>query len=221
MRTIITSADDDRGRLLIKSAEHTRHHQMARALERTLGHCSEIHAKCASDMEKLRESTKKEGFSAGFQLFFTQIVSLLDNINRRYNQRQTAFRQSLMTALEGSFHDPVVVERIIFYLQEICAPQSALNVVIPRGVTLPDKEKGTNYQYTDDNHITITDGDEVIRFPCEMLCQQWIRETENEYKETDQEIYAIIPEIMAVINEKLLSVSARGSNNHDGIIEEN
>lgn len=175
MRTItLDQLPDDLHRLtVIKSSERTRHQRMAVALERTLNRCSEIHAEYEQQTVRLRENCERQAFQTGFALFFSQLVTLLDEYQRQQHKRQDAFRQQIATALRQSLHDPMIVERIIHHLQEKCGHQKALRIVIPRAVKLPDGTDTSNYLYTDDNHITVQNDMDAVRFPSETLC--WSR----------------------------------------------
>src|SRR5471032_951477 len=88
--------------VVIKSGKRTRYRQMAVALERTLNRCSEIHAEYELQTVRLRENCEKQAFQAGFQLFFSQLVTLLGEYQRQQNQRQAVFRQHVATALNKS-----------------------------------------------------------------------------------------------------------------------
>lgn len=209
MRTISNDElpQDWHKQTLIKSSERSRYRQMAKALERTLTRCSEIHAEYESHTVAIRENSEKEGFSAGFELFFTQIIAMIDEYEKCQKARFNALRNNLHDALASSLHDPVIVERIIHHLQEKCGHQKALRIIIPKEVALPAGADASNYQFSDDNHITIQTDTDSIRFPGGALCRQWLAHAENEIIPLNQNISTLIPELLQELGNQLLSLS--------------
>ncbi|MGP3590885.1 hypothetical protein [Vagococcus sp. WN89Y] len=209
MRTISNDElpQDWHAQTLIKSSERSRYRQMATALERTLTRCSEIHAEYESQTVAIREYSEKEGFSAGFALFFSQVITLLDEYEKRQNARFNALRDNLNSALESSLHDPVIVERIIHHLQEKCGHQKALRIIIPKEVPLPVGADASNYLFSDDNHITIQTDTDSIRFPGGALCRQWLTQAENEITPMNENINTLIPELLHKLGNQLLDLS--------------
>lgn len=209
MRTISNDElpQDWHTQTLIKSKERNRYRQMATALERTLTRCSEIHAEYESHTVAIRENSEKEGFSAGFETFFSEVIAMLDEYEKRQQARYDAFRRNVNDALESSLHDPVIVERIIHHLQEKCGHQKALRIIIPKEVPLPVGADASNYQFSDDNHITIQTDTDSIRFPGGALCRQWITHAENEIIPMNQDIAALIPELLQDLGNQLLNLS--------------
>ncbi|AHM72776.1 hypothetical protein [Yersinia hibernica] len=211
MRTITIDKlpEDLHRQVVIKSSERTRHQRMAVALERTLSRCSEIHAEYELKTVKLRENCEKKAFQAGFQLFFSQLVMLLDEYQRQQNKRQAAFRQQIATALSKSLHDPMIVERIIHHLQEQCGHQKALRIIIPRAVKLPDGADTSNYQYTDDNHITVQNDMDAVRFPSESLCRSWLQLADENIVPLNETINNLTPNLLRDLAGKLIAMSHR------------
>ncbi len=220
MRTITINElpEDLHQKVVIKSSERTRYRQMAVALERTLNHCSEIHAEYESETVRLRENCEREAFNAGFQLFFTQILTLLDEYQRQQVRRQVMFRQHIAKALNTSLCDPTIVERIIHHLQEQCGHQKALRIIIPRAVVLPESADNSNYQYTDDNHITVQNDMDAIRFPSDSLCRTWLEQAEDAIAPLSETINHLTPDLLRDLAEKLIAMSHQidaGSLNFD------
>lgn len=209
MRTItIDELPEDLHRLsVIKSSERTRHQQMIVALERTLNRCSEIRAEYESQMTKHRVNCERKAFQAGFELFFSQLVTLLDEYQRQQHKRHEVFRQQIATALKNSLHDPMIVERIIHHLQKQCGHQKALRIVIPRGVKLPDGADISNYLYTDDNHITVQNDIDAIRFPSETLCCAWLQQADENTFAFNEIINNLTPKLLRDLAEKLITMS--------------
>lgn len=211
MRTItIDELPEDLHRLtLIKSSERTRHQRMAVALERTLNRCSEIHAEYELQTVRLRENCERQAFQNGFELFFSQLVTLLDEYQRQQHKRQEVFRQQIATALNQSLHDPMIVERIIHHLQEQCGHQKALRIVIPRAVKLPDGADISNYLYTEDNHITVQNDMDAVRFPSETLCCTWLQQADEKTACFNETINNLTPDMLRNLAGKLIAMSHR------------
>jgi hypothetical protein len=211
MRTItIDELPEDLHRLtVIKSSERTRHQRIAMALERTLNRCSEIHAEYELQTVRLRENLERQAFQTGFELFFSQLVTLLDEYQRQQQKRQEVFRQQIGTALNQSLHDPMIVERIIHHLQEQCGHQKALRIVIPRAVKLPEGADISNYLYTDDNHITVQNDMDAVRFPSETLCRTWLQQADEKTAGFNETINNLTPDMLRNLAEKLIAMSHR------------
>ncbi|WP_435953326.1 type III secretion protein [Dryocola sp. BD626] len=211
MRTItIDELPEDLHRLtVIKSSERTRHQRMAVALERTLNRCSEIHAEYELQTVRLRENCERQAFQTGFELFFSQLVTLIDEYQRQQQKRQEVYRQQIATALNQSLHDPTIVERIIHHLQEQCGHQKALRIIIPRAVKLPDGADISNYMYTDDNHITVQNDMDAVRFPSETLCRTWLQQADEKTAGFNETINNLTPDMLRNLAGKLIAMSQR------------
>lgn len=209
MRTITIDElpEDLHRQVVIKSSERTRHQRMAVALERTLKRCSEIHAEYELQTVRLRESCEKKAFQTGFELFFSQLVTLLDEYQLQQNKRHEEFRHQIAAALKKSLHDPTIVERIIHHLQEQCGHQKALRIVIPREVKLPDGADVSNYLYTDDNHITVQNDMDAVRFPSETLCRTWLQQADEETVAHNETINNLTPDLLRNLAGKLIAMS--------------
>ena len=193
--------------VVIRISERTRHQKMASALERTLSRCSEIHADYEKQTARLRENCEKQGFEAGFELFFSQLIALLDEYASRQQQRQQLFRQHIFDALCHSLHDPTIVERIIHHLQEHCGHQKPVRIIIPAAVKLPGSAEASNYQYTDDNHITVQNDMDSIRFPSDALCRQWLASADDIISSHDAITNQLIPNFYHNIASILLGLA--------------
>lgn len=211
MRTIIIDKlpEDLHTLSVIKSSERTRHQRMTLALERTLNRCSEIHAEYELQTVKLRENSERQAFQTGFELFFSQLVTLLDEYQRQQLMRQEVFRQQIATALNQSLQDQMIVERIIHHLQEQCGHQKALRIIIPRAVKLPDGADVSNYMYTDDNHITVQNDIDAVRFPSETLCRTWLQQADEKTADFNETISNLTPDMLRNLAGKLIAMSHR------------
>ncbi len=186
---------------VIKAKERDHYQRMATSLERTLARCNEMYAEYESHTVVLRENCQKEGFSVGFELFFSQLVEFLDDYEKRQLIRLTTFRNKLLSSIKESFNDTVIVERIIHNLQVQSGQQKPLRIIIPKTARLPDGIDHSNYILTDDSHITIQNDMDSIRFPIDSVCQQWIAESDNAIHALSHEIDKLIPTFMNVINQ--------------------
>lgn len=209
MRTITTDTlpEDIDNQVVVKSGERTRHQRMTVALERTLSRCSEIHAEYELQTISLRESSEQQGFEAGFRLFFDQMVALIDDYQRLQHQHQMQFREQVGNALKSALHDSMIVNRIIHHLQEKCGHQKALRIIIPTAVKLPEGADASNYQFTDDNHITVQNDMDAIRFPSESLCRQWLHHADEKVAPTEAVMTHLAPDVLRDIASHLIGLS--------------
>ncbi|ADP12400.1 conserved uncharacterized protein [Erwinia sp. Ejp617] len=200
------------GNILIKSTLITRHRNMASALERTLSHCNKIRIECESRLIETRENCEKEGYSSGLQLFFTQLMNMLDDYEVQQNTRMASFEQSVIDAVQKSFDDMVIVERIIHHIKINCCQQNIKKIIVPRTVQLPDSVEMPNYQYTDDKHITVESEKEAIRFQSAPLCRQWLIHAENKMANINKDISKIIPDIFIDMGMTLVKLGEENRN---------
>ncbi|CCG86217.1 hypothetical protein [Erwinia piriflorinigrans] len=198
MRKIISDElpKDSHKHILIKSRERNRHRSMAIALEKTFNRCSEIYAEYELHTAELIEHCKKEGFATGFKLFFSQLVTMLDNYEKIQESRMQSLNENLYNALKSSLHDTVIVERIIHHLQEKCGHQKPLKIIIPESVHLQENTDISHYLFCEENHITVQNGVDSIRFPSDSLCRQWLSEAEAEMVTLNHEIGDLIPDLL-------------------------
>ena len=189
---------------VIKGKERDHYQRMATSLERTLARCNEMYAEYESHTVVLRENSQKEGFSVGFELFFSQLVEFLDDYEKRQLIRLTTFRNKLLSSIKESFNDTVIVERIIHNLQIQSGQQKPLRIIIPKTARLPEGIVHSNYILNDDSHITIQNDMDSIRFPIDSVCQQWITEADSAIHSLSHEIDNLIPALMNTISQKYL-----------------
>ncbi|WP_168414245.1 type III secretion protein [Erwinia amylovora] len=209
---IITSDElprDFNKQTLIKSNERNRHRSMATALEKTLNRCSEIYSEYELHTVELRENCAKKGFTTGFKLFFSQLTAMLDNYERLQEARIQSFRDNLHNALKSSLQDTVIVERIIHHLQGECGHQKPLKIIIPKSVQLQDNTDTSNYLFCEDNHITVQNDVDSIRFPSDSLCQQWLSAAEDQIVSSNKEIESLIPDLLSDIIIQLTELSEK------------
>ncbi|UIA88061.1 type III secretion protein [Erwinia tracheiphila] len=192
---------------LIKSKERKQHTRMTEALERTLTRCNEITDAYQKHTVQLRENCEKEGYTEGFQLFFSQLISMLDEYQKLQDERFEIFQENFNTSLKESFYDPVIVDRIIHHLQEKIGHQRNLKIIIPRRVPIPEGAEISNYRFTDDDNITVQNDSLAIRFPSEYLCTQWVNESMLNLKIINKKIHSLIPDTLEVIGQHLIAIA--------------
>ncbi len=197
------------GKILIKSTMVTRYRNMASALERTLFHCNKIRIESEAHLNETRENFEKEGFSLGLQLFFSQLITMLDDYEQQQSARMKLFEESVMDAVRNSFDDTVIVERIIYYIKKNCCQQNIKKIILPRTVQLPENIEMPHYQYTDDQHITVQSDKEAIRFQNAPLCRQWLVHAKNKTINVNQDISKLIPDVFIDIGLKLINLGEK------------
>ena len=181
---------------IIKVKERNHCQRMASSLERTLARCNEMYAEYEHQTVTLRENSKREGFTEGFSLFFSELIMFLEEYEQKQTQRLNILQDTVLRAIKSSFNDSVIVERIIHHLQVQCGQQKPLCIIIPRSVKLPENIDNSHYTLTDDSHITIQNDMDSIRFPVDSVCQQWMSQANNAVKPLTQEINTLTPEVI-------------------------
>lgn len=211
MRTIISDElpQDFNKHTLIKSNERNRHRSMAAALERTFNRCNEIYTEYESHTVQLRENCKKEGFAAGFKLFFSQLQTMIENYDRLQEARIHSLRENLHNALKSSLQDTVIVERIIHHLEVKCGDQKPLKVIIPKSVHLNEDIDTSHYLFCEENHITVQNDVDSIRFPSDALCHQWLSDAEADTVSLNEDIGDLIPDLLSELVNQLTELSEK------------
>ncbi|WKX25767.1 type III secretion protein [Tatumella ptyseos] len=209
MRTIKSDQlpDDVKHLNIVKAKERTRYLKLAKALERTMVRCCEIRTAAESETRQMRDEYERQGFETGFQLFFSQIVSLLSDYHHHHQHQQQQFREQVNHSIRETLQDATIVQLIIDQLQKKCGVQPPLNVVIPATVKLPNESPFTTYLYTDDNHISVQNSEGILRFPSEALCRQWLIQAESAIAPLDAEVNRLAPEAIHTIIEQLKRLS--------------
>lgn len=222
MRTIISGElpKDFNKHILIKSNERNRHRSMAAALERTFSRCNEIHTEYESHSVQLRENDKKEGFAAGFKLFFSQLQSMIEDYERLQDARIHSLRESLHNTLKLSLQDTVIVERIIHHLEIKCGNRKPLKIIIPKSVYLNKDTATSHYLFCDENHITVQNDVDAIRFPSDALCHQWLSDAEADIVSLNDRIGDLIPDFLGEIVNQLTELSEKNSRIKNHLQEE-
>lgn len=196
--------------VLIKSSLVSRYQRLSLALERTLIHCNEIYLEYESRKDELRERYKKEGYTAGLQLFFSQLTTMLDDFELQHNTRIETLNTLVSEAVRTSFDDPVIVERVIYHIKRICSQQNVKKIIVPRTVQFKDNADLSDYILTDGSDITLQGDKEAVRFQSTSLCQQWLEQAAVEISSIDASIYQIVPDFLYEMGHKLIILSNRG-----------
>ncbi|NEG59868.1 type III secretion protein [Pantoea agglomerans] len=191
--------------VVIKAHDRKRNQKMAEALERTLAQCSAIRSEFKHQASSLRTEAVQQGFEEGFRQVITLLVSFLGHYEQQQNERMQVFRESLRTSISESLSDPVIVERIIAYMEEACGQHKPVRIFVPSHITLPDKVDRTVVQCGDDNNITVQLGKEIIRFSSGSLVNEWLTSAGHDIAPFDSVLKTAIPhfyrDIATLLNE--------------------
>lgn len=188
-------------RSVIKAKEMNHNQRMHNCLERTLARCNEMYAEYESNTVALRENSQKEGFRVGFELLFSQLIKFLEYYEQQQKIRMHSFKNNLFSSIHDSFNDSVIVERIIHNLQVQSGQQKPLKIIIPASAKLPDGIDESNYVRTEDNHITIQNDMDSIRFPTDQICQQWITNADHSIHPISKDIDHLISLFSKMLNQ--------------------
>jgi len=188
---------------IIRSAERSQCQRMASALERTLKRCNEMYAEYEAHTITLRKQSQKEGFTQGFELFFSQLFIFLEEYEKRQNSRLEGLRESIINSVKSSFHDSVIVDRILHHLHEQCGHQKPLRIIIPKQVKLPEGADLSSYTFSDDSHITLQNDRDSIRFPSSAICQEWLDSADKVTIARTEDINELLPRLLSDISNKI------------------
>lgn len=189
--------------ILIKSGARRRQRRLSNALEMTLRRCREIHAEQNKHTVEMRARSEKEGFSAGFQHFFSMLIDMLEAYESLLYERQAIQHQQLQEAITQALHDPIAVERIVTHLHDYFDSRSELTLILPAGLPVPEAHAHLTCLTTEDEHITLQCGMQALRFPIDTLCQQWITQADKDIQHINQKLNELIPSTLTRIVEQL------------------
>ncbi len=209
MRTVSLAElpENYRDQVLIKADMRKRHHRSQDAIEHTLRRCKEIHDEQNRVSAEVKKQKEREGFSIGFHLFFTTILSTLNSYEALQSERRSEQRRHLQEALTHTLHDPVIVEYVIKQLHECCNFSETLTLILPDGLSLPTQLPHMTCLTTQENHITLQCGTCALRFPIESLCQQWMTQADNKMHDVTHQLNALIPATLQDIIKTLQQVT--------------
>lgn len=160
--------------VLIKASERNRYRRLGNALEKTLQQCSQIRAENEIYLDALKEDYMKAGFVAGYRRFMSQLTRLLEQYQVNYAEREKVFRTSLISAIQNALADPVIVGKLIEYMNEQSEQQQAPVVILPKGTPIPEGKSETTYLFSESSDIIVKNNTGAIKFPGDALCQQWL-----------------------------------------------
>lgn len=194
MRTVTQAElpENCRHAVLIKSSERKRQRRSGHALEKTLLRCREIHAEQDKLMAEARARCEREGFSAGFQCVFNNLLNVLSEYETLQIERRTRQRQQLQEVITQALHDPIVIERIVTHLHEHFDSSSELTLILPAGIPIPEGLPHVTCLTTADEHITLQSGTRALRFPINRLSDEWLAHADST-QDIDQKISMLIP----------------------------
>lgn len=182
--------------VVIKAQDRIRNNKMAEALERTLERCNAI-----------RREAVQQGFEEGFRQVMTLLVSFLEHYEQQQIERMRVFRASLSASISESLSDPVIVERVITHMEEVCGQHKPVRIFVPSHIILPDKADRTVVQCGDDNNITVQLGKEIIRFSSGSLVNEWLTSANHDIAPFDSALKAAIPHFYRDIATQLNGLS--------------
>lgn len=208
MRTISLAElpDECRDSVLITAKNRKQQCRSQNAIEHILRRCHEIHDEQKQASEEIKKQKEKEGFSTGFKLFFTTMLSMLNDYETLQHKRWTEQRQLLRKALTQTLHDPIIVEYVVTQLNAHCSHNDAMTLILPDGVAVPEISPHVTCLTTHENHITLQCGSHALRFPVEALCQQWMAQADSETQALTQQLNALTPAMLQEIIQMLQQV---------------
>lgn len=174
--------DDFRDVFIIKYSDRVRKKKMGLAIERTINLCNEIYKDSEKENHKRYEELTRKAFTEGYEKFFCEFLSVVCQYENLQKKNFADYRRSLIDKLKGSLRDPIIVERIIFYLNNECERYEELTIIIPENIKLPDSVASLKIIRTEDESITLRSGSRAVRFPTGSLCQQWMDEADNKQR---------------------------------------
>lgn len=205
MRTISLAElpEECRSSVLITAKNRKQQYRSQNAIEHTLRRCHEIQDELKREADEIKKQKEKEGFSTGFKLFFTTMLSILNDYETLQHERWTEQRHHLQKALTETLHDPIIVEYIVTQLNGHCRHSDTMTLILPEGVAVPDLSPHLTCLTTHENHITLQCGSHALRFPTETLCQQWMTQADNETQTFTRQLNALTPATLQEIIETL------------------
>lgn len=205
MRTVSLAElpEECRDSVLITARNRKQQSRSHNAIEHTLHRCHEIHDEQKRAADEIKKQKEKEGFSTGFKLFFTTILSMLNDVETLQQQRWTEQRHHLQKAMIQTLHDPVIVEYLVTQLNAHCRHSDAMTLILPEGVAVPDISPHLTCLTTHENHITLQCGSHALRFPAETLCQQWMAQADNDTQSLTQQLNGLTQATLQEIIETL------------------
>lgn len=209
MRTVSLAElpEECRNSVLITAKNRKQHYRFFHnAIEHSLRRCHEIHNEQMRAADEIKKQKEKEGFSTGFKLFFTTMLSILNDYETLQHKRWTEQRQHLQNAITQTLHDPIIVEYLVTQLNAHCRHSDTMTLILPEGVAVPDISPQSLHLTcltTHENHITLQCGSHALRFPAETLFQQWMAQADNETQTFTQQLNALTPAMLQEIIETL------------------
>lgn len=162
---------------LIKSRARSSHYQRIVAVQKTLEHCRGIRSEFESELDELKVKSRRDGFSAGFEIFLDQFISIINLYNKRRKDIFLSHKKYFMMQLENLLFDPDVVKVVISKIQNEFHEQEDNEFLF----VFPEKFRSVfsgeiNCLFVDGLDITLKNRSEIIRFPYDDICEK-IRES--------------------------------------------
>lgn len=159
--------------VLIKSHARNSHYQRMVAVEKTLEHCRRIRSEYESELDELKFQNQQDGFSAGFEIFLNQFLSIIDLYHKRRSYVFSSYKQHLKALLENLLFDPDIIEVVISKIQKEFHEQEDKDFIF----VFPEKfrsvfDGNVNCLFSDGPDITLKNSSEIIRFPYGDVCEE-------------------------------------------------
>lgn len=188
---------------IIKSHDRDRCVKMNTLLERTLSRCNDMYAEYQLETNLLRENCQREGFSSGFDMFFSQLLQFIEQYSDLQNARLETLKESLTQSIKSSFNDTMIVERILHHLHEKCGQIKPLKIILPSNIRLSGHIDHSNFIFSNEENITLQTERDSIRFPISLICQQWMDKAESNIAIQDEYLEELVPQLLNNINKKI------------------
>lgn len=181
MRNILLDELNEGGDpVIIKARRSRRARRAANMLEQTYRRCQELVAKNQLECEVLYHQQYQAAFCAGFQHLYQQWLTQLDEWVGLQKALAQARRVQLAEDLSALFTQPSIVEFIVKQLTQTTGVDVPSVIVLPQGVTPPAALLHIHCISADDGNFAVKQGEQVVRFPQDRLCQQWLADIETQ-----------------------------------------
>lgn len=189
--------------VLIKRHHLVRQHNHQTALSRTLEECYALKEQTLLENEATRFAAEQAGFNYGFQIIFPMVEDFLRHFEEIQTQRMEMFRQSLINTLRSALHSPDIAQTIVNELLTELASDTPPLVVIPDGVLFNESSTQSIVIRSGDNSFSVGDGTNVLHFPIDSICQQWLTDAECEGHQWKDKIHLLNSDLVKQIINKL------------------
>lgn len=188
---------------IIKKSTRNRCIKMHSILEKTLSRCNEMYSEYQSHTVQLRDRCQKEGFSLGFEIFFSQLLQFIDQYTSLQEARIKNLQESMHQSIKSSFDDTVIIERILHHLQEKCGQLKPLRVILPHTVKLDAHIDASNFTFSTEENITVQTDLDSIRFPISSIYQKWLDESIQSVDLQSEYLQELLPHLLLSMQRRI------------------